>query len=563
MKKTFPAGRSLAVAVLLVALLGGCRGKKQSDNGAVTIAIEGDIDTFNPLFTEEIISGEINDLLFPHLVNPQFDTAQGLVIYTPALASSWEFSPDHRDIVFHLRRDALWSDQVPVVARDVQFSFELYGDTAVASVRQSVAHNLRRTNGRLDIARSVEAPDDSTVIFHFDKPSPSQLFDIGVPIIPFHVFGKIPRNELRTQPFNTSPITCGPFVLNRWTPMQEVVLARNERAFGSTVPKLARLVFKVLPDYRSRVQQLQAGEIDLTTNLRVEDAEMLARNPALSIVSTVGRDYDFIGWNNLDPVAYVKSAGKNIEPHKLFGSKNVRRALTMAINRREIVNAYLGKHGREAIGSVSPLFKWAYNDTLKPLPFDPAQASAVLAREGWVDSNGDGILDKAGKKFSFVLKLASGNQLRDVIAAVIQQQLKAIKIEMTIEQVERGTFWNDLMQRKYDAWFAGFSVPLQMQLDDLWNSDLKKHPFNLTGFRNARVDEILAQAGQLSRESDGGNLWREFQVLLHDEQPCTFLFWINNVAGVNKRVHGTQIGVLGTTHGAWEWSVDDEAVTSR
>jgi peptide/nickel transport system substrate-binding protein len=296
----------------------------------------------------------------------------------------------------------------------------------------------------------------------------------------------------------------------------------------------------------------------VVAGLRKEDADMLSTAAsAVRIVSTPGRDYDFIGWNNIDPGLFGSSDGKTIRPHRLFGNRNVRRALTMAINRAEMVRAYLGQHGQEAIGGVSPLFTWAFNDTLKPLPFDREEAKRLLDGEGWRDADGDGTRERRGIRFAFALTLASGNQLRNVIAAGIQQQLKEVGIEMEIKQVERGTFWEEVTARKYDAWLAGFSVPLQLQLDDLWGSDLQKYPFNLTGFRNARVDQILASARSLADETDGAGLWKEFQAIVHDEQPCTFLFWINNIVGVNQRVKGTTVGVLGTSHRAWEWHVGE------
>ncbi len=549
----------LAWVVAAVVIFGGCSGTKQRDNATVTVAVEGDVDSFNPLFTEDVVSDDINYLIFPRLVIPEFDSANGTLEFLPFLAKWWEFSSDRRDLTFHLHSHIAWQDHVPVTARDIQFSFNLYGDTSVASVHQSVVQNLRLTNDKLDITKSVEPLDDSTVVFHFERSYPGQLFDIGLPILPWHMLNNIPRKELRTHAINRSPVTSGPFALARWIPMQEVLLIPSQNKLKDFSPKLSQLVFKILPEYRTRIAQLRSGEVDIVAGLRIEDADSSARNRNLEIVSTVGRDYDFLGWNNIDPDAYAKSDGKLIEPHRLFGSANIRRALTMAINREEIVNAYLGKHGQQAVGGVSPLFKWAYNDTLKPLPFNKSEASALMEQEGWRDSDGDGIRDKNGVAFSFTLKLASGNQLRDVIAAAIQHQLKDIKIEMKIEQVESGTFWNDLMQRKYDAWFAGFRVPLQMQLDDFWGSDLKKSPFNLAGFKNQRVDEILSEVKNLSKESDGGNLWKEFQVIVHSEQPYTFLFWQNNIVGINKRVKGTHIGILGPTHRAWEWHVGETA----
>jgi peptide/nickel transport system substrate-binding protein len=553
--------------------LSGCGKKAEDGSGAlhrpaVVIAIPGDVDSFNPLFAEDITAGEINDLLFPALVSSGFDADAGTLTYGPLLARSWEFADQDRDIVFHLQRGERWTDGAPVTARDVQLTYELYGDPDVASVRQAAVENLRRTGGKLVIKESVEVRDDSTVVFHFARAYPGQLFDTGLPILPAHVLEKLPRKDIRTDPVNRSPVGFGPFSLTKWTPLQEIVLQSNPESRAPYPAKLSQLILRIIPDYRTRLSQLESGEVDLVSGVRPEDAEKLAGDARdVEIISTPGRDYDFLGWNNIEIDPPGGSTPATIRPHRLFGSRNVRRALTMAINRDELVHAYLGKHGQEAFGGISPLFKWAYNDSLKPLPFDPQGSRELLEREGWKDTGGDGILVRNNVRFSFVLKLPAGDQLRTVVAAAVQQQLRQVKIEMKIEQVERATFWQEVATRKYDAWLAGFSVPLQMQLDDLWGSDLAKHPFNLTGFRNARIDRILAAARALKAETDGAALWREFQEIIHEEQPCTFLYWINSIVAVNRRVHGTRIGVLGTMHSAWEWDVGsagkDGATTSR
>ncbi len=553
MNKSFQC-RLLALTAVAI-LLGGCSRNQSSLTQNATVAVEGDVDSFNPLFAEEQVSVSINELMFPRLLNADFDARQGELVYAPYLAKSWEYSADGKDITFRLRTDARWSDGVRVTAEDVRFSFMLYADTAVGSVRQSNMQSLRKFEGKADVGRAVVALNDSTVVVHFDRQSPSQLFDIGVPLVPHHIFSAIPKTELRTHPVNRSPVTSGPFRLGSWSPMQEIVLTSSKDMGEEMAAKLEKLIFKILPDPRGRLAQLESGEVDVVAGLRPEDAKRLDQNANLKIHSAVGRDYDFIGWNNIDPVAFEKSGGTAVVPHKLFGNPSIRRALTLGINRQEIVAAYLGKFGEESIGGVSPLFKWAYNDTITPLQYDRSAAKALLEREGWRDSDGDGVLDRGGVKFSFSLMLASGNQLRDVIATVIQRQLKELKIEMRIEQVERGTFWNSLIARKYDAWFAGFSVPLQMRLDDLWGSDLRRYPFNLAGFRNKRVDEILAATQSFRKESDGAPLWKEFQVIVHNEQPYTFLFWIHNIVAVNNRLKNTHIGELGVTHKAWEWTV--------
>jgi peptide/nickel transport system substrate-binding protein len=345
-------------------------------------------------------------------------------------------------------------------------------------------------------------------------------------------------------------------MLKSWKPLQEIVLQSRPSSVLPKPGKIDQLIFRVIPDSRSRLAQLRSGDVDLVANVRLEDAVELQKENRLQVIPTGERIYDALNWNNLDPVEYARSGGRTVRPHPLFGDPKVRRALTLAINRQEIVRSYLRSYGREAVGPISPIFRWAYNDTLKPLPYDPVLAASLLEREGWRDRNGDGVLDKGTKKFSFVLKITAGDQLRSNIAAIVQNELRAMKIDVQIEQVERSVFWKDLMQKKYDAWIAGFSVPLQMQLDEMWGSDLKQSPFNLVSFQNRRVDEILKGAKLVQKETDHAAAWKEFQVILYDEQPCTFLYWMNGLVAVNKRIKGTDIGILGTLHHAWEWDVE-------
>ena len=548
---------------------GGCSQKQESqtkkENNFAVVGIEGDMDSFNPLFAEDVTAGEINDLFYPALTSSKFNSETGLLEYYPLLARAWEFENNDKDIKFHIRSDAKWSDGVLVTAKDVQVSYQLYADTSVASVRQTSVEGLKKSkNGSLDINQAVEVINDTTIIFHFDRPYPGQLFDAGLPILPSHVFQNLPRTSLREDSVNRNPLSAGPFVFEKWKPLEQITLASNS---SSTLPHpahVSQLIFRVIPDYHARLMQLQSGEIDVFPYLNVEDAlNLMQTNPKIEIVPLGERFYDAVNWNNIDPDEYVKSKGKRITPNLFFGNPNVRRALTMAINRKEIVESYLQSYGREAVGPISTMFRWAFNDTLVPFPYDPKTAAALLDKEGWRDNDGNGILKKDGRKFSFTLKIPSGNQLRSTIATVIQSQLKAIKIEVKIQQLERSVFWDDLMDKKFDACLAGFSVPLQMQLDELWGSDLEKSRFNLTSFRNKRLNEILIGAKKIKNDTDYAGAWKEFQKIIYDNQPCTFLYWMNDIVAVNKRVGGTSMGVLGTLYHAGDWYIEGGAFAQK
>ncbi len=521
------------------------------------MGIEGDIDSFNPLFAEDENAGEINDLLYPALTGSSFNSNSGKLEYQPLIARSWDFSGDGKDIIFHLRSHMVWSDGVPLTAHDVQYSYELYADTTVASVRQSSVEMLRKSHdGILNIKEAIECINDSTIVFHFDHVYPGQLFDAGLPILPSHIVEKIPRASLHEDSISHYPLSAGPFMLKSWKPMEQIELAANRTCMLLSPAKISELIYRVIPDYHTRLMQLTSGDIDIFPYINVEDAVRIQKkNSNLDIISIGERFYDAINWNNIDPSAYEQSKGRKVISNPLFGDLQVRRALTMAINRKEIIDSYLQSYGRESIGPISPLFRWAYNDTIQPLPFDPDVASSLLAKAGWHDPQNNGVLEKNGKKFSFTLTIPSGDEFRSTIATIVQSQLKAIKIEVKIEQLERSVFWNNIMEKKFDACIAGFSVPLQMQLDEFWGSDLQKARFNITSFRNKRVDEILTGARQIGKETDYAGEWKEFQVILHQNQPCTFLYWMNDLVAVNKRIHGTQMGILGVSYHAGDWYI--------
>lgn len=550
----------LTLVVFLLALC-GCRTKDQGtqQNGTVVVGIPADISTLNPIFVQEVTEGEITELIYPRLIDASFDTTIGLLRFEPSLAHSWDLRNENRDVIFHLRHGIQWSDSLPVTALDVQYSYELYGDSSLGSIRQSALDGLQKApDGSIDIRKSIEVLNDSTVIFHFRRAYAGQLFDAGLPIVPFHVFNTVPRSELRTHLLNRKPIGAGPFALESWKPMQELVLIPNPLSRIPRPAALKRLVFRILPDKTARLQELKQQRIDLMGGLEALDvADLASSAPFVQIVSIPARQYFFFGWNNIDGNVYASSKAASVHAHPLFGSAAIRRALTYAINRNEMIATLLGRWGSEAAGPISPLFRWATNDTLTALPYDPGMASKMLSAEGWIDQHGGGIREKGGRRFSFSLILPAGNQFYLDIANIVQRQLREVGVEMRIQPVDGSTFFPTLIEKKYDACVAGFEIPLQIQMDDFWNSDLRRYPFNVVSFRNRRVDEILALAKRNVNEIETAPLWKEFQGIMYQEQPCTFLFWSSKLVGVNKRVQGTRIGVLGTLYHTWEWHTGD------
>ncbi len=551
-------------------------------DSTLVIAMLGDADYLNPVLGSTLTSGNIIGLIYPSLLQSEFDTESGLLNYmalekklrpvTPgqgkktaqaALARSWRMADDHRSITYILRSDAFWNDGKRIVSSDFKFSYQLYGNPVIASARQQyLAELVGAEKGQVDFDKAIETPDDTTLIFRFYKPVPEHLalFHTSLTPLPAHQWKGVKPDEFRHSPLNLEPLGAGPYRLKNWQQQQEIALASNRR---SNLPKpgnIPVITFRVVPDYTVRLTQLQTGAVDVVENIKPEDFTALLKANRQIDIKTIGlRVYDYVGWSNIDQEEYRKSG--RIKPHPLFGSARVRLALTQAIDREAIIDGYLKEYGVICNNDISPSLKWAYNDRIIPHACDPAKATALLKAEGWIPG-ADGILQKNGRRFSFVLYTNSGNARRNYASVIIQQNLRSIGIDCKLDVQETNVFFENLRQRKLDAWMAGWSIGLEIDPLDVWGSDLNKSRFNFTGYRNPRIDELCNLAKEKMEPVAARAYWLEYQEILHRDQPVTFLYWMKETQGFSKRIEGEDLNISGTFYNIDDWRLRPSATVA-
>ncbi len=525
--------------------------------GKIFIGIKNDVDIFNPLYSNDITSGIINDLIFGGLVFSEFNQGTGKLIYYPNLARNWDFSQDGKSITYYLKTNLRWSDGKNFSAEDVQYTYFLYTHPEVMSVRQDMERFFIKDNfSKIDTSLSFKIINDSIIKFNFSHKVDDPWFITGLPILPKHIFSKIPIDKLLNDEINYKPIGIGPFKLENYARQQQIILSRNDSVNYDKIPYIEKLIFKVIPDYNSRLNQLKNGEIDLMTDIRPEDAiDIKNKFNNLRIERIRGRDYDYIGWNNIDHKLYHQSKGKLIKPHPLFGDREIRRALSMAINRKEILEGYFGEFASIAETPISPIFKEYFNANLKSFSYDPEEAKRIFENNGWKDSDHDGILDKNGIQFKFKLSIATGRPQREFAATIIKRDLEKIGIKVEIEILETAIFFSRMYERKLDAWIAGWTVPLDLDLEPFWGSDLNKNYFNVIGFQNKKVDMIFRELKMAKTIEERKKLIYLFQEIIQSDQPVTFLYWIDNIIGYNKRIKNIQLNPVTYTNKIWEWFV--------
>ena len=548
--------KSLFVIPIIVLIsFQSCKQKTLVESNRVVVALNADVSTLSPLFAFSLDEGSISELLFLSLIQPDWNDAKSNLEIKPMLAKNWEWNKDSSSITFSLRNDVKWSDGENCTVEDVVFSFDVYSDPDVQSRLYGEFGNFYIDKDKhINLKKTFDIISSYSLKINFIPKSKPNLFAIAIPIIPKHIYDKIPRKDFATAKQNMAPVCNGPFLLSSWERDQSLILKANKNSYLYNPDNISELIFKIIPDYNSRLTQLKNGEIDLMDLIRPDDIEDLKQDKSISIIPVKGREYDYIGWNNIDPDDYNKN--NKVVPNKFFGSAKVRKALTYAINRKVILEDYLNNYGELAVTPVTPIFKNSIDTSIKAYPYDVYIAKKMLAEEGWRDSNHDGILDKNGIKFSFTLDIPSGNPRREYASTVVKNNLKEIGIEMNVEQLEMPVFQREIINKKVNSWMASWYVPIPIELKPFWYSDLKSTPLNLVSYQNKNVDKLLEEIGRTISDKKLNEIYFKFQKIIHDDEPVTFLYWMDDIVGCNKKIKNIDINPLGVVQKCWNWSIN-------
>ncbi len=501
--------------------------------GQVVVATSADVTTFNE-YQSSGEKGELDtiDLLFPTLMTEQPDYQLHPPSFAPRLATSWEFSADNLALTFHLRQDARWSDGAPITADDVRFTFLAQKSPQVGSIGMEIK----------DFVKDVEVVDAHTVRFHFTRVYPYQLMDANDGhIVPAHAWGKVPFAKWRTTDFEKLLVTGGPFRLAAHTPQQTIILERDPTYWNAPRPNLDRLVFRVLPDPAAQLAQLVAGQISVVQAVPPQDADRVLANRDLRLVEYPSRLWGLVAWNNRLPI---------------FADRRVRRALSLGINRKALVDTVFRGHAVLATGPVLSSM-WGFDRTLPQLPYDQAQAAKLLEQAGWRDQDGDGILERDGKPFAFDLLYPASNTIRRQMALLIQADLARIGIKVRPLQVEFTALIARSEAGDFDATIWAWEEATKIDLTGEWSTpSTSQGSNNFVAYSNPEVDRLIAAAREEPDYSRAKVLLDRIQELIVDDQPVTFLYEANRLVATSRALRGAEINTAGVFYNVddWYWS---------
>jgi peptide/nickel transport system substrate-binding protein len=511
--------RSLLAGLVLASLVAvGCSRQKAlepADPQAVMVGTIGEPKKLLPMLASDGASGDISGLIF-----------NGLVKYNPdlqligELAESFSVSPDCRQVDFALRPNVTWQDGAPFTADDVKFTYERMIDPKVATPYRDAFERVA----------SLKVIDSLHLRATYKEPFAPAIESWGMGMLPKHL---LDGKDLNTSELNRNPVGTGPYKLQEWTTGQRVVLEANPDYFEGK-PKVARYIYRIIPDTATMFLELKSGGLDFmgltpvqyqrqTSGRWAADYFQKFRYPAFA--------FTYLGYNLKDP---------------RFADVRVRRAFTMAINRQSVIDGVLLGLGRVATGPFPPE-SWAYDPGVKPLPYDAAQAKALLAEAGWNDTNGDGLLDKNGQPFAFTILTNQGNDERKKTAEIIQRDLQAIGVTVEIRVLEWQAFLHEFIdKRKFEAVILGWSLSRDPDAYDIWHSSkTAESEFNFVSYANARVDQLLIEGRQTCDQAKRQAIYRELHRIMSEEQPYTFLYYPDALPILHKRFKGVKETALG------------------
>ncbi len=484
--------------------------------GRYVEAVVGTPSHINPLYaTFNDVDKDLTALIFSGLTRLGPD---GTVL--PDLAEGWDVSPDARSYTFHLRQDVTWHDGAPFTADDVVFTCEALRDPDFRG-EPSLGLFWQQVN--------CTKLDNFTVRFELPQPLAPFPAYATVGILPKHKLDGLGAEGLFLSPFNEQPIGTGPFVLTS-ADSQRAIL-RSNPAYPGGEPFIAEIELRFFSDYATAAAALRDHHVQgLLLGPEAPPAEqaLLDQRADLQHLTSRRNSYLLLFLNTQTPA---------------LGDKSVRQAILYALDRQTILADTLGTRADLADSPIVP-GTWAYNDAIRKYSYDPQQARTLLANAGW-KPNASGVLEKDGQELTLSL-LTDADTARAAIGQEIARQLTQVGIHVTQETKGGTSLVRDfLLPRQFQMVLYGWDQGPDPDPYAAWHSSqVREQGFNLAGFVNQRLDEVLSEARQTSDQEQRQALYAEFQQIFAEEVPSILLFYPVYHYYVPQDVKGMALGVL-------------------
>lgn len=476
------------------------------------LSISSSPSRLNPILANDSASSEITSWLFNGLFKYDKD---GKI--TTDLAYSYEFQTK-TTLIIKLKQNVLWHDGEKFTADDIIFTYNKIHDPKIFT---SILSNYKEV-------KSVKKLDTYTIEITYKKPYFKALEIWMVGILPKHILKN--DKDLMRSGFNKKPIGTGSYKIKSFKVGEDIRLYSNKNYFEGK-PKIDEIHYKFIPDTTTSFLMLKQGQLDLggLTPLQIDRQIKDSFKNSYKIVEKPSFGYTYMGFNL-----------KN----KKFKNIRIRKALSLAINRKEMVDILFFGHGEVCNGPFLP-GTFAFNNKVKMPQQNIKKAKELLKEAGFNKDN----------PFTFELITNTGNETRINAAQIMQYQLSKIGVNMKIRVMEWQAFLNTIVHpRNFEAILLGWSLSLMPDAYPLWHSDSTKvGAFNLVGYKNKEVDKLIEKGSTTVNQKELGTIYRKIFKQITDDLPYLFLYIPNSITAVTKKIKNIQPSFVGIMHNQKDW----------
>ena len=506
--------------------------------GTLTVAIWQEPNTLNYHYATQTVAGLVLRVAVEGLlgVGPDGEYFAWLAKEVPTLQNGGvRLTADGKkmDVTYKLRPGVVWSDGTPFTSKDVKFTWEyVLKDPKVTS---------REGYDKID---GIDTPDDLTAVAHFKEiyaPYASVVFSDG--ILPKHLLENV--LDVGKHDYVRLPLGTGPFKIVDFKSADSITAVRNERYRDKDKPYLDKIIFRSVPSREVAIAQLKAGEVDAMWNLLEAQVPDLEKNPDVKLLIGPSPSVERLEFNLAKP---ANPADPKV-PHPILSDVNVRRALTLATPKQQLIDKLL--FGKANVANTTLTLGWAAPKDIVQEGYDPAKAKQLLDQSGWTPG-ADGVRSKGGVRASLTITTTTGDKVREQVEQILIDEYKAIGVELKIKNVPSSVLfgsWSANAPRKR----GDFDINMYASSPDpdphdtvngRFHSSQIPRPenngagFNYYRFSNPEVDKFIEQAGSSVDQEQRKKLYAQVLKIVNDNYISVWLYARSGIDAFRANVGG-------------------------
>ncbi len=480
------------------------------------LATSANPSRLNPILATDSSSSEITGFLFNGLV--KYDKDLSTIIGD--LAKEFYFE-DEKTLVFKLHQNVKWHDGEPFSAKDVVFTYNVLISPKISSPYSS----------SFRFVQSVEAVDDFTLRVIYKKPYFKALETWMMGILPEHILRD--EQNLMSSPFNTNPIGTGAYKLEQLEHSKNIILAAFDDYFEGRA-RIDKISFHVIADPMTRFLMLKSSALDVGGIEPMQYERQLNNDffDKFNIYENISQSYTYLGFN--------------LRLEK-FKDPKVREALSLAIDREELVKILFFGHAKVCTGPFLPGTK-AFNKDVESPKQNIQRAKELLKEAGYDEKN----------PFTFEIATSNSSEIRPYAAQILQHQLKKAGVIVTLRVMEWQAFLNMVVfPHKFDSVLLGWGLSPTPDPYMFWHSDNDKQGgFNLVGYYNPEINRMIEESQSIIDNEKLSKMWRKMFKTITNENPYLFLYIPNSITTVSKDIKNIEPAPSGIWHNYILWEKD-------